>query len=69
LRRRPIDLGSRTRPGADPAFTAAYRALLDQLDSAEADTAAIYDALDALRSGIAVTNDYLEAGSEAEADA
>lgn len=52
---------------AIPAFTTAYRALLDRLGSAEADTEAIYDALDALRTGIAVTNDLLEGEFEADA--
>jgi DNA-binding MarR family transcriptional regulator len=59
-------------PGRDrleaaiPAFTTAYRALLARLDAAEADTEAIYGALEALRAGIAVTNELL--AGEAQAD-
>jgi len=44
---------------AIPAFATAYRALLARLGTLEADTEAIYDALDALRTGIAVTNELL----------
>jgi DNA-binding MarR family transcriptional regulator len=52
---------------AIPAFTTAYRALLGRLALAETDTEAMYDALDALRTGIAMTNDLIEGEFEADA--
>lgn len=44
-----------------PAFTAAYRSLLTQLDEASVDTEALFGALEALRSGVLRTNDLLAA--------
>ena len=49
---------------AIPAFATAYRALLARLGTLEADTEAIYGALDALRTGIAVTNELLAGEAE-----
>jgi DNA-binding MarR family transcriptional regulator len=61
-RARLLELSAAGRERVDaaiPAFTAAYQALLARLDEADADTEAIFEALAALRGGIARTNELL----------
>lgn len=62
-RARLLELSPAGRARVDaaiPAFTGAYRSLLQRLERADADVEAIFDALATLRSGIAATNEALE---------
>jgi DNA-binding MarR family transcriptional regulator len=57
------DAGRRHLETAMPAFTKAYRTLLAQLESDEADVEDLYATLDTLRTGILETIETLESGS------